>query len=72
MEYIIQKTIHEKWNYFLDKNHNWNGLEDNAFHFSQIVGETMFSAYQKKDRVNEIHSLIEINSLEAKPNSDVI
>jgi hypothetical protein len=57
MKYIIRKTIHGKWNYWLDKDNLWNGLEDNAFKFSdRDCAERLRNQFIKKD----CQSIIEI------------
>ena len=50
MQYIIRKTVHGKWNYWLDKDNLWNGLEDNAHRFvDKGYAERLRNQYKKND-----------------------
>jgi len=45
MNYIIQKTVHGKWKYWLDKGLKWNGLKDNAKTFSEDYGRAILHRF---------------------------
>ncbi len=70
MAYLIQKTVNERWAYWMDRSFNWNGLKNNAHVFKPTVAHTIFDGL--KESKGEIITLINTDkTLKEKTNSDV-
>jgi len=55
MPYIIQKTIHGKFKYWMDKNRTWGGLINNLHKFTELdYAERLADMEQQKDKLSTI------------------